>query len=84
MINDNILPIGSIVNLKKQFRKTLIIGYDLKKESNTYEYVGCIYPEGYTKKEDLLLFNIDDIESIYYIGYQNALFKDYLLKRGNV
>ncbi len=78
------LPIGSLVTLKNELRKIIILGYDQKLVSDTskiYSYVGCFFPEGYVSSSKNVLFNKEDIKSIYYLGYQDSSFDEFLKKR---
>lgn len=67
------LPIGSIISLKEGKRKIMIIGINqLAKENNKkYDYVAVLYPYGYLNSQELLLFNNDKIDKIYYKGYED-------------
>ena len=67
------LPIGSIVLLKGQAKRTLIYGRNQINIENgkSYDYVGCGYPEGYVSETEKLYFNHSDIELLFAIGYQN-------------
>lgn len=78
------LPIGSLVMLKNELRKIIILGYDQKlvsDTSKTFDYVGCFFPEGYVSANKNILFNKDDIKKIYYLGYQDSSFDDFCNKR---
>ena len=68
------LPIGSVVLLKNASKRLMIIGYCRRKseEDNTiFDYVGCIYPEGFMNVNTTALFNHEDIEHIFSLGFQN-------------
>lgn len=78
------LPIGSLVLLKNELRKIMILGYDQKLISDTtksFDYVGCFFPEGYVSALKNVLFNKDDIKSIYFLGCHDASFDDFCNKR---
>lgn len=63
------LPIGSVVFVKDDIKKIMIIGYFAKDETQKkYDYVAIYYPEGYEKKEYLLKFNHEDIIAILKMG----------------
>lgn len=73
-MNSKYLPIGSIVLLKTANKKIMITGYFVvsKEEPNTvYDYSGCMYPEGYVSFNEICLFNHNQIDKLYYIGYRN-------------
>ncbi|MCR3758701.1 DUF4176 domain-containing protein [Clostridium felsineum] len=68
-----ILPIGSVVLLKGANKKLMI--YGLKQEDIeakvTYDYVGCLFPEGNIDANSNYLFNGVDIEKVYFVGYMD-------------
>ena len=72
------LPIGSVVllkNAKKRIMITGLIATSIEKEAKTFDYMGCLYPEGVIKSNESLLFNHDQIDKIYYIGYNDDEWK---------
>ena len=40
-------------------------------EAKIWDYAGCLYPEGYLGPNQTFLFNGDQIERIFAIGYQD-------------
>ena len=72
-MNYNYLPIGSVVRLKKGKKKVMITGFYVKTEENgkPYDYVGCLYPEGIISSDNNLVFNNDQIDEIFFLGYTN-------------
>ena len=36
-----------------------------------YDYSACLYPEGMLNSKDVVLFNHDQIQMIYFIGFQD-------------
>ncbi|MBQ1525780.1 MAG: DUF4176 domain-containing protein [Lachnospiraceae bacterium] len=69
----DLLPIGSVVLLKGAKTKLMIVGRILsdEKETDIFDYAGCIYPIGMTADNDLYFFNRDAIDRIYFIGLQD-------------
>lgn len=68
------LPIGSVVLLKGANKRLMIIGYCKYKagdEETIYDYAGCVYPEGFMSPETTALFNHEQIDKIFALGYQN-------------
>lgn len=68
------LPIGSVVLLKGAGKRLMIIGYCKYKagdEETVYDYAGCLYPEGFMSPESTALFNHEQIDKIFALGYQN-------------
>ena len=72
---NGLLPIGSVVLLKDSTKRVMIIGVAQVLESSgekvIYDYAGCLYPEGYMSADKNYLFNTDQIEKLYAIGYQD-------------
>ncbi len=88
------LPIGSIVLLKNATKKVMITGFLIKnpeQQNKIYDYIGCLYPEGVLNTEKNLLFNHDQIQTIFAIGYSDeeeinfkAKLKEELAKKNEV
>ena len=71
-----LLPIGSVVLLKDSTKKVMITGFCQKEitegaEERIWDYSGCIYPEGYLGPNQVYLFNGNQIERIFAVGYQD-------------
>lgn len=69
-----LLPLGSVVTLKEGTKRLMIAGRVQQniKSGMIYDYVGCLWPEGYIDKEHCYLFNHEDIDCLYYIGLQDV------------
>ncbi len=68
------LPIGSVVLLKNGKKRLMIIGYaqiDMGKKDKVFDYSGCMYPEGVISSDQTLLFDHDDIDKIFCLGFQD-------------
>lgn len=66
------LPIGSVVMLKDATKRLMITGYCVSEKANpekTFDYSGCLYPEGFLSSEQTCLFDHAQIAKIYCIGY---------------
>lgn len=74
------LPIGSVVLLKNSSKRVMIAGFMQKqKESGRiWDYSACLYPEGIIHPDQLYLFDADQIDQIYFIGFQDKEGLDYL------
>lgn len=71
---EKFLPIGSVVLLKGGEKKLMITGFlaiNLEEDSKVYDYCGCSYPEGALSADSTFLFNHEDIEEIFYVGFIN-------------
>ncbi len=68
-----LLPIGTVVLLKESTKRVMIIG--LLQQQNTtnkiWDYAAVYYPEGYMGADKTFLFNGDQIERVYALGYQD-------------
>lgn len=69
-----LLPIGSVVLLKNMEKRVMIQGR-LQKDIKTgeqFDYCACIYPEGVQDLKTTLLFNEEDIEMLFFVGFQDV------------
>lgn len=69
----DLLPIGSVVLLKEGQKKLMIFGVkqmdsEVREE---YDYIGVIYPEGNVGIEGQYLFNHENIDQIFFKGYED-------------
>ena len=84
MIIENILPIGSVVELKDVDIKVYVAGY-CSETANTpgyvYDYSGFIFPIGYSGGNTIVSFDEKQIKNVLCYGYQDEeqfKFKDKL------
>lgn len=71
-INEKYLPIGTVCILKGGTKRVMITGYCTVSSEKTdviFDYNGCPYPEGEVNLEKTLLFNHDQIDKVYNLGY---------------
>lgn len=71
MNTEKYLPIGTVVMLRGGTKRAMITGFCAISENdlnNEYDYSGCLYPEGFVSTDQILLFNHDQIDKIYYMG----------------
>lgn len=72
---EKFLPIGSVVILKGATKRIMITGFCAKEKSDEkfkiYDYIGCLYPEGIIDTDKNLLFDHEQIEKIFAIGYSD-------------
>ena len=68
------LPIGSVVLLSESEKRVMIIGIRQQEAENgkIWDYSGCLYPEGIIDSNALFLFNQEQIEMIFFIGFQDS------------
>ncbi|WP_043931074.1 DUF4176 domain-containing protein [Bacillus sp. EB01] len=67
------LPIGSIVLLKGGTKRIMIYGRQQKElqSDKVWDYIACLYPEGNLSEDYMYLFNHDQIEKVFFIGFQD-------------
>ena len=67
------LPIGSVVLLKEGKKRVMVYGRKMKSrdDNKEYDYIGCLYPEGYLSSDDVILFDHNQIQLVYFIGFQD-------------
>lgn len=71
---EGLLPVGSVVLLKNSTKRVMIIGVcqlAASDPSKVWDYVGCPFPEGYLGPDKTYLFNREQIDRIYAVGYQD-------------
>lgn len=76
------LPIGTVLMLKNGEKRVMITGFCCMgdNEKKVYDYSGCLYPEGYISANKFLLFNHDQIDKIYHLGYVDEEEKNFKKK----
>lgn len=68
----NLLPIGSIVKLRDNDNRMMIIGFHPENDKGEKrDYVAVVYPMGMMGIESMLFFNNSDIEEVVFQGYLN-------------
>lgn len=68
------LPLGSVIFLKDKNKKIMITGFTaMSSEGNDsiFDYIGCLYPEGFMASDKMVLFNHEDIQKVYCLGYSD-------------
>ena len=73
-MKEKFLPLGSVVLLKNATKRLMITGFYVKadeKDEKTYDYVGCLYPEGVISSKENCVFNHEQIDKIFFIGYSD-------------
>ena len=68
------LPIGSVVLLKESQKRIMIVGVKQKQvdTNKVWDYCACLYPEGILNPDKLFLFDAEQIERLYFIGFQDG------------
>ena len=72
---NGMLPIGSVVLLENSKKKVMVVGLAQRSAQNPgriYDYVGVVFPEGFLDASKMILFNNNNIDQVFMIGYQDA------------
>lgn len=69
-----LLPLGSVVLLKGAERRLMICGRIQTNVATNeiYDYSACPYPEGFISSKELIMFNNESIDKVYFIGFQDT------------
>lgn len=68
------LPIGTVCLLKNARKKVMVVGFcatATEVGDKVFDYIGCLYPEGVVSSNENLLFDHEQIDKIYYLGYSD-------------
>ncbi len=68
-----LLPIGSVVLLREAKKKLMIYGIRQMnmEQQKEYDYIGVLYPEGNLGGKSHVMFNHEDIEDVFFRGYED-------------
>ncbi|PNY18934.1 DUF4176 domain-containing protein [Streptococcus parauberis] len=75
-VNNNILPLGSVVTLKNgDCNQLMIITRAIQIEEDGeevyYDYESVLIPEGMSTPENVYFFNIENVENVIFKGFGN-------------
>lgn len=79
---EKFMPVGSVVQITGAKELKTIIGFKYSIKDKIYDYVACTYPYGISENHGMNVFNHDQIERVYHVGYINLQekgFKEELL-----
>ncbi len=74
------LPIGTLIVPNGETKKLMITGFAVTDEGNpdkTWDYCGCLYPEGVISSEETYLFDHNQIEEVYHLGFSDDEEKEF-------
>lgn len=74
------MPIGSIVKIRDSFKKYMIMGFNSKFDDKIYDYLACEYPFGLDSEHKSDVFNHNQIEKVFHIGFVNNQEKNFKLE----
>jgi len=68
------LPLGSVVLLDGGEKRIMIYGrrQQATADGTMWDYAACLYPEGHLDDEHTFLFNHEQIERVFFLGYQET------------
>lgn len=69
------LPVGSVVLLKGGKKRIVIIGRREQEKAaggRSWDYLACPYPEGFMGEDLAFLFDHEQIERVFFIGFQDG------------
>ena len=69
-----LLPLGSVVLLKGAEKRLMICGRIQTNvaTNEVYDYSACPYPEGLISSKEVMMFNNESIDKVYFIGFQDT------------
>ena len=71
---ENILPIGTVIQLKEIDVRIMICGYcseQAEYPNYVWDYAGFLFPIGYTSKKMIVSFDAEQIQQIITYGFQD-------------
>ena len=70
---NQLLSIGSVVLLKGEGKKVMVIGYyGVNSQGTNVDYMGVTYPEGYISSTDIVGFNQNEVIQVLHEGYKDV------------
>lgn len=82
-IGEKYLPIGTVVMLKGGKKRLMITGFCAmpeEEQNKVFDYSGCMYPEGFLSSSQTGLFNHEQIETVYALGFSDEEEKEFQVK----
>lgn len=78
-------PIGSVVLLKESNKRVMIVGLKQKQlgSDKVWDYSACLYPEGIIDPDKLYLFDNEQVQRLYFVGFQDGEALEFLEKLSN-
>ena len=69
-----LLPIGSVVSLNGSPQKFMIYGRLQKtpEGEHVFDYCACPYPAGHMTSEQNIVFDQENINTLYFVGFQDG------------
>lgn len=86
-MKEKYLPIGTVVLLKGGRKRAMITGFcsvASENQEKVYDYSGCVYPEGYLSSNQVCLFDHDQIDKIFFVGFEDEEEKTFKVKLNKI
>jgi len=82
LLKKELLPLGSVVVLKEGTKEVMIFARKKRIEEDTkiYDYVACLYPEGYIPYGQSYFFDHAKIDKVLHMGFVNEAEKYYKIE----
>ncbi len=79
-LQKDFLPVGSIVKIRFDYDKLMIIGYcTVEKGTNkVFDYCAVRYPFGFIGNDKFVMFNKDVVKKVIQLGYESDEQKDFI------
>lgn len=68
---DKYMPIGSVVKIQDSYKNYMIIGFNYNLNNRSYDYLACEYPFGIDSNHQSKVFDHNQIEKVFHIGFVN-------------
>lgn len=77
-----LLPIGTVVSLRNGKKRLLIFGIMqvTQEEQREFDYIGVPYPEGNMGQEYQYLFQHEDVEIVYFRGFEDIQRQEFIFQ----
>ena len=84
-ITNDLLPIGSVVTIRFNQNRFMIIGHKMKNDNDNkiYDYLAVYYPLGLHTINELSFFNRNIIKKVHFFGYTDEEGNKYLSEMEN-
>ena len=68
---NNKLPIGSVIKIKNDSNRYIIIGKNVTKENTKYDYYCAKYPYGFVPGQELFYIQDEEVDLLCFLGNIN-------------
>lgn len=68
---NSLLPVGSVIEMKDDDKKYIIVGHARKVKDFDYDYICVVYPYGFFDLIDCFYFYDKDVSNVVFLGDMN-------------